>query len=156
MTYLFNAAVVGPHFIEQQLQKPLWIADTLNHGACLQRQLLCFWNFPSSLFLSLLWPASSHSAGGTVWMAATTVIVNSVTTAPNGGQAKIKEAQRIGQANYSDTQLRAEAYTTCQQTIWVINNFCHHAVTYAAGSLWSRRWKLLTLMQSSEVDGEKI
>lgn len=37
----------------------------------------------------------------------------------------MKHAQQRGQANYSDTQLRAEGDITCQQTVWVINFFCH-------------------------------
>lgn len=37
----------------------------------------------------------------------------------------MKRAQQRGQANYSDTQLRAEGDITCQQTVWVINFFCH-------------------------------
>lgn len=49
----------------------------------------------------------------------------------------MKHAQQRGQANYSDTQLRAEGDITCQQTVWVINFFfviC--AVTCVVGGLW--------------------
>lgn len=37
----------------------------------------------------------------------------------------MEEAQQRGQANYSGTQLRAEGERTCQQTVWLINVFCH-------------------------------
>lgn len=37
----------------------------------------------------------------------------------------MKEAQQRGQDNYSGTQLRADGDRRCQQTVWVINTFCH-------------------------------
>lgn len=37
----------------------------------------------------------------------------------------MKEAQQRGQANYSHTRLRTGRYRTHQQTVWVMNTFCH-------------------------------
>lgn len=44
----------------------------------------------------------------------------------------MKEAQQRGQANYSHTRLRAGRDRTHQQTVWVINTFCHsHSHLYS-------------------------
>lgn len=56
----------------------------------------------------------------------------------------MKGAQQRGQANYSDTLLRAEGDRTCQQTVWVINIFCH-----LRGHLCS--WQFMTKMMKPEI-----
>lgn len=59
--------------------------------------------------------------------------------ASNAGQREMKEAQRRGQANYSDTQLRADGDRAHQQPVWVINTFCHRRSHLCSERLMARR-----------------
>lgn len=59
--------------------------------------------------------------------------------ASNAGQREMKEAQRRGQANYSDTQLRADGDGAHQQPVWVINTFCHRRSHLCSERLMARR-----------------